>query len=416
MPSGPFDYLNRGNPDNPNYFDNPPPDTGNLPDPSEGLARGFGGNPVDNGNGGAPPVTPPPAGGGFDFSKFDLTGVPDWVKNMIPGMSADPAKALLIPSWLAAYKQWQDADKYKQTAAEAAKYGDPFGAANRAKYQGLLDASYTHPEDVLKDPGHMATIKSGLDAVGRTDASKGYLGSGNMEVDLAKYATDENAKYLDSYRKGLEPLTGSQFNPSAAGDFLMRGNEQAITSQNSALQSLFLPFMANTTQNYLNNNNPINPATGKPYETINPNGTPKPINWSHYTTSPADMQTEIMKITGGLGGSAADIMKQILSGHYQNISPSTRSFIEDMAKDPTRANEDVKDMFTNDVVNNGSNHGPGQFFGVPGGAGGGGPPLTPPPETPPPETPPTPDPIPDPGFPEPDIPSTDIFFGTNFGS
>lgn len=391
MPSGPFDYLNRGNPDNPNYFDNPPPDTGNLPDPSDELARGFGGNPADNGNGASMPTIPGtgPDPSSFDFSKFDLTGIPDWVKNMIPGMSADPAKALLVPSWLAAYKQWQDAGKYKETAAEAAKYGDPFGAANRAKYQGLLDASYTHPEDVLKDPGHMATIKSGLDAVGRTDASKGYLGSGNMEVDLAKYATDENAKYLDSYRKGLEPLTGSQFNPAAAGDFLMKGNEQAISSQNAALQSLFLPFMANTTQNYLNNN-PSNPNGNNPNS---PNGKTQ--------NNPLDDPNLANAVTTG---NKAAIDAAISKGiQFVKLPDGSTADLFAVARSGYRTGEpDFMD------IHHGGNPYPG-YTNVPSDPPPGEVPVGPPDLNGPPSPPP-------PDFPEPEIPDySEGLFGTNFG-
>jgi hypothetical protein len=85
---------------------------------------------------------------------FSLGDIGKWLLNLMPGSDgSNPAAALMLPSWLSAYKQWQDADKYKDVAAEAAKYGDPFGQSNRNMYQEMLAKSYTNPEEVLNDPG-----------------------------------------------------------------------------------------------------------------------------------------------------------------------------------------------------------------------------------------------------------------------
>ena len=243
MPIRSEDLWGYDNPDNPNYFSERPGD-------SE-FAPGENPNPYTGVVGGAADVPDPSGGGGFDIGGFEL---PSWLKNMIPGLSDDPASALLIPSWMAAYKQWEDAGKYQDTAKEAAKYGDPFGQENRQYYQDKLKFSYEHPEEFLNDPGHQAKLQSGLGAVSRSNAAKGYLGSGNMLTDLAAYTNNLDNQWLSDERKNLQNLTGAQFDPANAGKFLMQGNEQSINSQNAALQSMFMPFLMKSTQNYLNNN------------------------------------------------------------------------------------------------------------------------------------------------------------------
>lgn len=154
----------------------------------------------------------------------------------------DPTLAMLPAALAQAYKQWTDADKYSETAKEAMKYGDPFGQANREKYQRMFAETYDNPEKFLNDPGHQAKLKSGLDTVSRQDAMKGYMGSGNMAADLSAYTTNLNNQFLDQERGRLTPLMGAQFDPSKAGEFLMRGNEQSIAAKNAALGSIFSIF------------------------------------------------------------------------------------------------------------------------------------------------------------------------------
>ncbi len=285
----------------------------------------FGNQPVDNGD-----IT-----GGVGSMGGDTSGGFDWgsimgsLSKYIPGLSDDPTKASFLPAFLSAYQSWQNAGKYGDVAQQAAdKYGDPFGQASRDYYKNKLQASYDDPAAVLSDPGHMATINSGIGQVSRADASKGYLGSGNMAVDLTDYTTQENNKFLSQYRKDLQPLTGAQFRPEG-GDYLMKGAENEINAKNAALQAMMYPFGRQTTNNYLQNQSSQGGSgTGGGL------GSSGPIDWSKYGTSGAAMSAEILKVTGGLGGSAKDIMNGILSGKYQDISPSTRAILEDLAKDP----------------------------------------------------------------------------------
>lgn len=271
---------------------------------------------------------------------FSLGDIGKWLLNLMPGSDgSNPAAALMLPSWLSAYKQWQDADKYKDVAAEAAKYGDPFGQSNRNMYQEMLAKSYTNPEEVLNDPGHQAMLKSGLDTVSRQDAAKGYLGSGNMMADLSAYTTNLNNQYLSQYRKDLQPLTGAQFNPAMAGQFLMQGNEQAIGSQNAALQALMYPFLMNMQENrqgqpiVINNSNQGGNTSNQ--NSSSGGGANYPIGsgfngWGDYIDSPESAWKMIQQLTGGKGGSAADIFKLLAQNPAAGMTPSTQSMWQEL--------------------------------------------------------------------------------------
>lgn len=350
------------NPDNPNYFgdpgmgdvdwrmgldddggygpgDNPTPWTGTTPTNGEPPITYLPGGPDD-----VPPgFNTPPGTGGFsisDPSTWNLGSIPKEILNMMPGSDGKSiAAGLMVPSWLSAYKQWTDAGKYTDTAKEAAKYGDPFGQANREYYQNQLKNSYEHPEMFLNDPGHQAKLKSGLDQVSRQDAMKGYLGSGNMAADLSAYTANLNNQFLDQERQRLMGLTGAQFNPAAAGEFLMKGNQQAIDSQNAALQALMYPFMMNNAENHITNNN-TNPANGgNKTPTLNPDGSPKPVDWSKYGSSPQQIASQIASISQGMGGSAMSIINRLLNDPTFNVDPSTREILQSISEDPNAMGE-----------------------------------------------------------------------------
>jgi hypothetical protein len=152
-----------------------------------------------------------------------------------------------------AAQMFNNSNQYKDTAQTAANMANPFG--DRSYYADQLKKSYQDPTAFLNDPGHQVLLQRGLNDVSAQNAAKGYLGSGNMLVDLSKYASDSNATYLDNERKTMANLAGAQFDPSNAANMLMKGNDQSITAQNSALSALMAPFMAQMGQNKINNTN-----------------------------------------------------------------------------------------------------------------------------------------------------------------
>lgn len=325
----------------------PPSDWG-YGNPWENWGGGQGGDGTDGSGDWGTPWTPWPEGTGGGENDFSLGDISKWlgnglgdILNLLPGSDgSNPAAALMIPSWLSAYKQWEDSGKYMDTAREAMKYGDPFGQDNRDMYQKMLSDSYTNPEAVLNDPGHQAMLKSGLDTVSRQDAAKGYLGSGNMMADLSAYTTNLNNQFLSQYRKDLQPLTGAQFDPARAGQFLMQGNQQSIDSQNAALQALMYPFLMNMQQNRQNqppiviNNSNQGGNVSNQNQGGNQGGLPidagGPIDWSKYVDSPESAMKMIQALTGGMGGSAAEIWNMIKANPAAGLTPSTQGLWNDI--------------------------------------------------------------------------------------
>jgi hypothetical protein len=323
----------------------PPSDWG-YGNPWENWGGGQGGDGTDGSGDWGTPWTPWPEGTGGE-GDFSLGDIGKWlgkglggILDLFPGSDgSNPAAALMIPSWLSAYKQWQDSDKYMDTAREAMKYGDPFGQDNRDMYQEMLAKSYSNPEEVLNDPGHQAMLKSGLDTVSRQDAAKGYLGSGNMMADLSAYTTNLNNQFLSQYRKDLQPLTGAQFDPANAGKFLMQGNQQSIDSQNAALQALMYPFLMNMQQNRQNqppiviNNSNQGGNVSNQNQGGNQGGLPIGSNftkWSDYVDSPESAYKLIQALTGGKGGSAEDIFKLLAGNPAAGLDPSTQAIWNDL--------------------------------------------------------------------------------------
>lgn len=84
---------------------------------------------------------------------------------------------------------------------------DPFGMGQRAPYAAQLAALMSNPALLEKYPGYQA----GLQAVERTQAAQGYLGSGNMMAALSKYGGDA----FNQETARLAQLSGANFPPSA---------------------------------------------------------------------------------------------------------------------------------------------------------------------------------------------------------
>jgi hypothetical protein len=255
-----------------------------------------------------PIVTPqdtPSGNGGFNFEDF----MKQWMTNGNGGSSG------FIPSMLQAMQQYNNAGKYTDLGREAAGVANPFG--DRSFYRDRLRQSYDDPSTILNDPGHQMQIKRGLDSVASNNAMKGYLGSGNMAIDLSKFASDSDATYLDAERKQLGHLAGADFDPANAGRFIMDGGKLSVESQNKALDALFTQF---NNKNSPQNQDPKKISTNDIARTIN--GLTDPIS--------------IARALGQFGGSATDLVMRLLTSG-NNISASTRSILETMTKDPQYA-------------------------------------------------------------------------------
>lgn len=264
--------------------------------------------------------TAAPDTGGFDWGNMSS----DFLKNIFnlnPGTeTGNMATGMAIPAFLAAYKQWQDSGKYQDTAQQASSMANPLGQSGDPRYADYLKyrQSWDDPNAFLKDPGHMAQLQSGMDTVTAQNAMKGYLGSGKMGLDLTAYAANENAKWLDQERQRLFHGAGGDIDPGNAASMLMKGNDQSIASQNNAISTMMLPFLAQLSQNHLNNPNGQNTTT-----------MPKGITDSlKNVTNPQDLIRQVQQIASMTGGSAASILQQLLAS--PDINPSTAAIIRDI--------------------------------------------------------------------------------------
>jgi hypothetical protein len=120
------------------------------------------------------------------------------------------------------------ASQMRKLAERASQQQDPF-AGQRAGYAAELKALESDPSKLFSSP----TYKAGEQAVIRSMASQGYLGSGNMATALQEYG----GRALDTERSRLAQLAGAQFAPSG-GETLIKGTAAANEQASRALASL----------------------------------------------------------------------------------------------------------------------------------------------------------------------------------
>lgn len=98
---------------------------------------------------------------------------------------------------------------FNQSQGGSNAYADASGA-NGA--EGLARAKILFQQT----PGYSAGLESGLDALDRRAASRGMLGSGNLQQDTLKFANDYASQKYGGYLAGLSPYL-QQGTQSAAG-------------------------------------------------------------------------------------------------------------------------------------------------------------------------------------------------------
>jgi len=216
-------------------------------------------DPEASSNGSGTPTTGgDPTSGGINWD--DL--MKQYLTNGKGGMSG------FLPAVGTALQQWHNSGQYKDLGQQAANVSNPFG--DRSYYKDQLRQSYDDPTAVLNNPAHQIAIRRGLDQVAATNAMHGYLGSGNMAVDLSKYASDSDASYLDAERGRLGNLAGAQFDPANAGKFIMEGGKQSIDSQNAALGALATAGMNNSNSPQNSDQSPLGVGSTIANSILNP--------------------------------------------------------------------------------------------------------------------------------------------------
>lgn len=115
--------------------------------------------------------------------------------------------------------------------AAAQQAADPF-ASQRPYYQGQLAALMSNPNQVLPNtPGYQA----GIDAVMRSGAAAGQLGSGNMQANLLQYG----GNIYQQQEQILAQLSGANTgSPAAAGQIAQTGATNQANLVGQSLNSL----------------------------------------------------------------------------------------------------------------------------------------------------------------------------------
>lgn len=114
-----------------------------------------------------------------------------------------------LPSLLSAYNMGTglyglyNAEEARRAAKQPQVY-DPFGP-QRAQYQQQLAELTADPSKIQSDPGYT----SGLQAVQRTMAAQGYLGSGNMMNEIANFG----GNFYNQAVSRLSGLAGANIGP-----------------------------------------------------------------------------------------------------------------------------------------------------------------------------------------------------------
>lgn len=154
-----------------------------------------------------------------------------------PGAKETAAKiGLIAPVGQAALDLYQSG-KREDVANTSAGLADPF-ASQRGQYQTQLSNLMKDPSLINNDPSYQFRLKSGQDALERSNAAKGYLGSGNMLIDLQQYGQRAASDEYNNQIKRLSELAGAQFGPGTAGTNYQTGMNGSLAQQYQGLSAL----------------------------------------------------------------------------------------------------------------------------------------------------------------------------------
>lgn len=151
---------------------------------------------------------------------------------MFSWLTADNAKtagkALLgaggiLPA-LGDYFSSRDAANTMSKATDsAAARADPF-APERPQYADALQQMMMNPQNFAQDPSYQWRVGQGQAALERSNAAKGYLGSGNMNIDLVNYGQNAGSQEYQNQYNRLAQLSGANTgSPATAGQTYGQG-------------------------------------------------------------------------------------------------------------------------------------------------------------------------------------------------
>ena len=135
------------------------------------------------------------------------------------------------------------ADDQKRLGRRALRGADAV-TAKQDYYNDLLKELLTDPSSIKKDPGYEFSFGEGLKAVERSNAAKGFTGSGNAAIELLRYGEEFSSRFLKQREDLLAGLSGAGAASSPA-QFIgagVRANSSATDILSQTLGSLGYTF------------------------------------------------------------------------------------------------------------------------------------------------------------------------------
>lgn len=106
---------------------------------------------------------------------------------------------------------------------------NPFGE-ERKQYADQLKVLMNNPNAVTELPGYKFQMDQGTDAITRSGAANGFLGSGNLAAELTKYGQGLASSFYDRQVNLLSSLAGAGAVPGSPGQ---PGAGAGITAANN---------------------------------------------------------------------------------------------------------------------------------------------------------------------------------------
>src|SRR3990167_1584206 len=179
-----------------------------------------------------------------------------WLEQLLNGPNA-PSLFKMGTGLVNYLQNLNQASSTRQSGEQAANRADPFGP-QRARYAQMLSQMMADPTTYLNSniPGFGAGLKSGVDQIGRINAKKGMLDSGNINYDVMDYAQKYAMDQFNTQQTALGNLAGASFNPASSGELLYKSGQDANTQNRYGLAALMRPWKDandyNTAQNDVN--------------------------------------------------------------------------------------------------------------------------------------------------------------------
>ncbi len=125
-------------------------------------------------------------------------------------------------------------------------------------YNQLLKNLLTNPREILNDPGYDFAFDQGIQAVERSNAARGFTGSGNAAIDLQRYGQSFASSFLKQREDLLASLSGLQASesPSAGINAATAANSSGADILSSTLASLGYSFTKGGFQNIFGGGTP----------------------------------------------------------------------------------------------------------------------------------------------------------------